>query len=368
MPHCDRTALRHAWLVVACLILQTLATPAALAAEDTLWLSYAAGSDQRAALLKECGQRLDQLKATATKSGPLGPGADWSADEDVRWLLTNRTPAVLCIGRELDVDQPDPYLAALVWTSARLGHRDLLVKLPGTLAKADTDETRQVIIQVLADLRSPPAVQSLEKFLNEATEKTPEALVCAACEGLGHTRDSAHLPLIVKSGRWVQTPSGRVHLAAARQECGDATAGDELVDALRDEKTAPEVRVFVLVFLADHPMESASPAVADVAVSVQDEALAQLALDVLMKLTGYDLSVTDQPAADAAPAAAEKTAVAEKATDAQAKAPEGPKPEDFAKLSKEDRKKVTTKILDWWHEHPPEVRQQGVPKTPPPPQ
>ena len=271
MPHCDRTALRHAWLVVACLILQTLATPAALAAEDPLWLSFEAGSDQRAALLKECGQRLDQLKATATKSGPLGPGADWSADEDVRWLLTNRTPAVLCIGRELDVNQPDPYLAALVWTSARLGHRDLLVKLPGALAKADTDRRdRSSSMCWPTFARRQPS--DLEKFLNEATGKTPEALVCAACEGLGHTRDSARLPLIVKSGRFVQTPSGRVHLAAARQECGDATAGDELVAALRDEKTAPEVRVFVLVFLADHPMESASPAVADVAVSVQDEA------------------------------------------------------------------------------------------------
>lgn len=359
MPHCDRTALRHTWLVVACLILQALATPAVLSAEDPLWLSFAAGSDQHAAQLKECAQRLDQLKATATKKGP---GADWSADDNVRWLLANRMPAVLSIGRELDADQPDPYLAALVWTSARLGHRDLLAKLPGTLAKADTDETRQVIIQVLADLRSPQAVQSLEKFLNAATEKTPEALVCAACEGLGHTRDSAHLPLIVKSARFVQTPSGRVHMAAARQECGDATAGDELVDALRDEKSAPDLRVFVLVFLADHPMESASPAVADVAVGVQDEALAQLALDVLMKLTGYDLCVTDQPAADAGPAATEKTA------DAQEKAPEGPKLEDFAKLSKEDRKKVTTKILDWWHEHPPDVRQQGAAKTPPPPQ
>ena len=93
-----------------------------------------------------------------------------------------------------------------------------------------------------------------------------------------------------------------------------------------------------------------------------------------MKLTGYDLSVADQPAADAGTAAsdkaaaADKAAVAEKAPDAQVKAPEGPKLEDFAELSQEDRKKVTTKILDWWHEHPPEVRQQGVPKTPPPPQ
>jgi hypothetical protein len=282
---------------------------------------------------------------------------DWSADENVRWLLANRMPAVLCIGRELDVNQPDPYLAALVWTSARLGHRDLQVKLPDTLAKADTDEARLIIIQVLADLRTPQAIQALEKYLKTVTEKTPERLICAACEGLGHTRDSTHLPLILKSEQFVRSPAGRVHMAAARQECGDPTASDQVLDVLRDEKSAPELRAFVLVFLADHPMASASPVVADAAVNAQDEELAQLALDVLLKLTGYDLRLTEPPAAaDAAPPAT------------QAKAPAGPKLEDFAKLSKEDRKKVTTEVLDWWHAHPEGVGQTDVGKGPPPPQ
>jgi len=340
--------------MAVCLILQALAVSSAFAAEDPLLLSYSASSEQHVALLKECAQRLDLVKATATKSGP---GVDWSADENVRWLLANRMPAFLRIERELDADQPGPYLAALVWISARLGQSELVAKLPGTLAKADTDEARLVIIQVLADVRSPAAIQSLEKFLKGATAKTPEALVVAACEGLGHTRDAAHLALIVRSAQFVHSPAGRVHMAAARQECGDPIAADQLLDVLRDGNSAPELRAFVLVFLADHPLPSASPVVADAAVNEQDESLAQLGLDVLMKLTGYDMTLTEPPAKAAAPSPG-----------ADAKTPAGPKLEDFAKLSKEDRTKLTTEVLDWWHAHPQGVVKPGAAKTPPPPQ
>ena len=296
-------------------------------------------------LLTECSKRLEKLQATAAKKGPA---ADWSSDENVVWLLSNRTPAVMCIARELDTDQPDPYLAALVWVSARLGHRDVLVKLPATLAQADTDEARLSIIKALADMGSPPAVQALEKFLQRATAKTPDDLICTACEGLGRTRDAAKLTQLLMAGRLVRSPLALLRVMAARQQCGDQAAGVQLLAVLRDEKSAAGLRDFVLKFLVEQPMEGTSQLLADVAVSSQDAGTAQLALDALVRATGYDPNVPE-------------------AAGAEQDAPAGARLAEFAKLSKDERKKATTAILDWWREHPPAVRQQDAGTADPPP-
>ncbi len=188
-----------------CLFLALCLAVGAQAAEDPLWTAYTAGPPARVKALSDCADHLEKLRATAAEKGP---GANWALDADVRFLLAHRTPASLAIGRELTKDQPDPYLAALVWTAGRLGHRELLGELPGTLARANSDAGRLCIINVLARLDTPQALKSMEDFLAAATPKTPEPLICALCEGIARTGKTIELTRLLAAAEAGALPAG----------------------------------------------------------------------------------------------------------------------------------------------------------------
>ncbi len=123
---------------------------------------------------------------------------------------------------------------------------------------------------------TPAALKSLKDFLAAATPKTPEPLVCAACEGIGERSKTTELPALLAAQKLVHSPLGFMRLAAARLQCGDPTAQEEMLAVLTDKAAKPELRTFVLGFLADHPIESTSPMLADLAVDAQDPAMARL--------------------------------------------------------------------------------------------
>jgi hypothetical protein len=345
------TALLAAGLLLMCLS-PVLAAPAD---EDPLWLAYTMGTPEHARELNECVNHLEQVSMTAAKKGP---DADWALDPDVQFLLVHRTPAALAIGKALDKGQPDPYLAALVWTAARMGHRELMGKLPGTLARAQSDAGRLAIIRVLACLGTPQAVKSLETYLAGTTEKSPEPLICAACEGLGRTGQPQRLPQIQKAQRLVHSPLGLLRTAAARQECGDTTAQKELLAALSDEKAPPGAAAFVLGFLVDHPVEASSPELADLAVRQQDPELAALALRALTAATGFDRRI--EPALTWPPGQEEVKEKADPKNDTG-----DLRLEDFSQMTQQQRKELTDKILDWWRRHPAALRKAVIRETAP---
>ncbi len=355
MSTSNRKAFPRGSAGVVCLLLCLCLTLGTRAAEDPLWTAYTEGTAARAQELTACADHLAALRATAAKKGPA---ANWAIDPDVRFLLQHRTPAALTIGRELAKDQPDPYLAALVWTAARLGHRELMGELPGTLARARTDAGRLCILDALACLDTPQALKSLDEFLAAATAKTPEALICAACEGLGHTGQPAQLPRLLAAEKLVHSPLGLIQVAAARLQCGDPTAQKQLLAALGDAKSEPEVRAFVLGFLVDHPIEQISPMLADLAVDAKDPQRARLALRALTAATGYDRPCDPAPMEPLDPQEADKAGTAE-----QAQAPETLRLESFPDMTREDRTKLVKEILDWWHEHPPAVREAAARRT-----
>lgn len=343
--------------LVACLFLGLGLGLSARAAEDPLWTAYADGPPARVKLLNECTQHLQNLSATAAKKGPA---ANWALDPDVRFLLTHRIPAELTIGRELEKHQADPYLAALVWTAARLGHRELLGKLPGALARAQTDAGRLSIIQTLGDVETPAALKSLKAFLAAATPKTPEALVVAACQAIGKKDSAGELPALIAAQKLVHSRLGLMQVAGARLRCGDPTAQPELLAVLTDGKATPELRMYVLGFLANHPIENAAPTLADLAVKAQEPAMAQRAVRALTAATGFDQPYGTGPVKLITPA--ELKAQAGNGT-GQKPEPDVPHLEWFGKMSEKDRKEAVTKILDWWHEHPAAVREAAARKV-----
>jgi len=329
-------------LSAACLIVSTLVGPWAAGAEDPLWHAYASGPESRATVLRQCSERLERLRVRAAA---LGPRTDWSADEDVRWLLGHRIPAVLVIERELDGDPEDGYLTALVWTAQRLGHRRLLSKLPQTLWMADGAAARLALLDVLGRVGTAGAVSALEEFLETATVLTDEQLICAAAAGLGRTRDERHLSLLRSSERLVRTPLAELQFAAARWQCGDQAMEARLLAVLRAPGAGPAEMQFVLTFLAENPMEDALPDLARLATEAQDEGVMRLALKALVETTGYNRPpdktlIEPWPGDDMEPAAAEEAQEAD------------PLLADPTEMTQQEREELVEQILQHWRERP----------------
>ncbi len=141
--------------------------------------------------------------------------------------------------------------------------------------------------------------------------------------------------------------------------CGDPTAQEQLLAVLTDPKAEPELRTFVLSFLVEHPIEPTSPKLADLAIEAKEPQMARLALRALTAATGYDRPCDPAPIEVVEPTETQQTQQT-RGEGAGEAAPETPRLEDFADLSQEDRTKLVKDILDWWHEHPPAVREAAA--------
>ena len=328
-------------LLCAALLCVCLAAPSASGAEpkDPLLRAYTSAPGEKRDLLRECDRRLRAIRFKALSSSAE---QDWGADQDVRWLLAHRIPAVLAMEQELQRGATGRHLGALLYLTERLGHRRLTRELPALLSRAGTDEDRFQLLHILAELRSDEALKALGAFLRGAESWTSERLVCEAARGLSLTGDERYLPLIRAAGRLVSSPAGAVRLAAARHRCGDPGAVSELLKSLRDESADPAAVISALRALADRPVAEAVPDLAALAVRAQDAPVAEAAIAALMQTTGYDAPSGEIPG--------ESARQEDVTDDADAEKQEGPDAAlgRWGSTARPKREEVVQRILEWW--------------------
>jgi HEAT repeat protein len=322
-------------VAVAGALLVLWAAPLARAADQgALWRAYAAGPPARRQLLEQCRQRLDRIKAKARQEAP----PDWATDEDVRWLLAHRIPAVLAVEEQLQREEvPDGYLVALVDIARLLGHRRLLSRMPRLLQSAETTRARRKVLKALGDLGTPEAVVTLREFLKAAGPTTPDELIGEAARGLGLARDGAHLPLLGAAARQVQSPMAKARVTVGLHRCGAPAALAELLEMLRSSETPKPVRLFVLQFLEEERVPEAVPLLAEMATGEADAEVTVAALRALMSTTGY----RDPPAAHLI-----------KPWDEGQEGPTGPGEDEsarrLAEMSPGERDELVEKVLRRW--------------------
>jgi len=322
-----RSRLLIASLIVACL------APVALAG-DMLWDAWENGSPDRRELLTQCQQRLQAIRREATR------GVSWTEGADVQWLLSQRVPAILVVGRDLETNPSGQDLDVLLYLAGRLGSSDLGAKLPPLLERA-SEEKRIKVVRTMAQLRDGSSVKALEDLLQRADSSMPEGLLCAAASGLGATANRKYLPLLRRTARLVRSDLARLRMDAALCRCGDAEAAKAITELLTAPKADRNLKVFAIAFCGDACVREAVPALGEIAAESPDKELSDQALEALLSITRFGM-----PAPSASGDPKDKPV-----TDMRAPVPPRSMSENVPlELQEPDRKKLVRMALDWWAE------------------
>jgi len=300
---------------------------------DVLRRVYTEGPPEKRALLTECRHRLERIRARA---GGAQTAPDWGTDPDVRWLLANRAAATLAVEPELQGQPEGRYLEALLYLTRALGSRRLVRCLPGLLERSLTSEARLLVLRTMATVGDSRCMEALEAYLETAEWNTPDALLCAAAEGLSLTRDERYLPLLERVAAKVVSPESSLRLAGARFRCGDELMGEVILSALQDEETAPALRLWAIGFAAENRMQDAVPVLAQIAVESSSEELAEAALRALIEASGY-----------ATPPPAEKLVLEEEPAEGAQEQAATAADAALRPRAPEERRKLVSVIMEW---------------------
>lgn len=292
--------------------------------------------------------------------------ADWTEDPaaaeqpepsaDMLWLLSHRQAAYLVLDEQLGLDRTGAARTVLLRLAGRLGRRNLGPRLAPMLRTAQGNGERLEAVRCLSALQDGASLRALVFFLHSPPEDASEEVVVAAVRGLGHSRRPDVLPVIQQVRGLVRSPAGALEWAKAAYRCGDPASMDQIIAVLENERAPRELRKDAVAFLCENFGDHAVQPLARMATESDDDELWLAATWALINGTGYGRppAAAPQPLpphAEGDAAAAEPTG-GTRPPEGAAQVPAQPLPglpPELDKLSRDERRTLVQKLVDWWH-------------------
>ena len=355
-----RGLLFSALMITVCAALCT-------AEEALLREAWALGPGQKAALLAEARERVDDL----TGRVPAEPGLRTGLAQDlsVTWLLSHREAAYLAVDERLPNAPPGAERTVLLYLAARLGHRTLGCYLPGLLENCQTDGQQLEVLECMCALRDASSLKAMADLVEHASVPCNEGLIIAATRGLGLSRRKEYLPVVRKAGGLVASPRGRFEAARAAYACGDKEAAAEVARCLSPPDADRTVRKDVIQFLCLNPEGQGVEALAQFALTTKDEELAAAAVRAMVQGTDYGGPGELMPEERGGqPGTGPGQPASGGAQDWQDKAwaPRGAEGRPAVEtLPREQRDELAQTILEWWRKEGRRAAEERAAQRPP---
>jgi hypothetical protein len=250
---------------------------------DVLRRSYES-VPERAALLRQARRHLDELTRLAENGELKEPLTRY---EGYMWLVRHRIPATLVVERALPQAGGEGELDLLLSLAVHIGHGRLLEQIPPLLPRATTQRGAHLVMRTLARIRTAEALQALRTYIHVHGDSAPDPLLATAALGLGHTRQTDHLPLLQALSRKMKSPAARVRVAAARCLCGDDRAGSYLLDVMANTEADGKTRLAAVELSAECNPDGAARVLASLARQHAEDRLGTAAFRALLTVTGF---------------------------------------------------------------------------------